>query len=151
MIDGQKIIDVAQKELGYCENPPNSNETKYGKWYGLDSVPWCAIFVSWCYHSAGYILPKIDSIKGYCSCQNAFIFFKKNNQITKNPVAGDIVLFDWDLNGKFEHTGLFVRKIDNDTFESIEGNTSFGNDSNGGIVMLRRRKFFQSVFVHLEN
>ncbi len=49
-----KIISVAENEIGYEEKPPNSNKTKYGKWFGLDGQPWCAMFVSWCYDKAGY-------------------------------------------------------------------------------------------------
>ena len=42
----KEIIQRAAAEEGTTENPPNSNKTKYGEWYGLNGVPWCAIFVS---------------------------------------------------------------------------------------------------------
>lgn len=38
MNKGQTIIDIASKEIGYSENPSNSNLTKYGKWFGLDGL-----------------------------------------------------------------------------------------------------------------
>jgi len=56
----QNIIDIAFKEVGQTENPPNSNKTKYGKWFGLDGVAWCGIFVSWVYAQAGMYFPKLD-------------------------------------------------------------------------------------------
>ena len=92
-----KIIEVASKEIGTVESPPNSNKTKYGKWFGFDGVAWCGMFVSWCYFNAGTPLPKIGFAKGFAGCQTAVAFFKKNEMITSAPVAGDIVFFDWNL------------------------------------------------------
>ena len=44
------VIDAAQNEVGYQET--GNNDTKYGKWYGLNNQPWCAMFVSWCFAQA---------------------------------------------------------------------------------------------------
>lgn len=144
-----KIIEIALKEIGESENPINSNKTKYGKWFGFDGVAWCAMFVSWCYHHAGFPLGNIGFKKGFAGCQTGFLHFKKNGEITSNPVEGDIVLFDWNEDGRFDHTGIFVKKLDENTFETIEGNTSLKNQSNGGNVMKRVRNFNKGVvFVH---
>lgn len=35
-----KVIEIAEKEIGYTELPANSNKTKYGKWFGFDGVAW---------------------------------------------------------------------------------------------------------------
>jgi hypothetical protein len=41
------------------------------------------------------------------------------------------------------------KKIDNENFETIEGNTSIKNDSNGGSVMRRStRKYSNAIFIH---
>lgn len=144
-----KIIEVARKEIGYTEMPANSNETKFGKWFGLDGVAWCGIFVSWCYHTAGYPLGDIGFVKGFAGCQTAVNHFRKTGEITNNPQPGDIVFFDWNLDGRYDHTAIFVRQINEDYFETIEGNTSLVNQSNGGQVMLRKRKYSEGVvFVH---
>lgn len=140
-----KIIEIAKKEIGYTEIPANSNKTKFGKWFGLDGLAWCGIFVSWCYAQAGFPLPKIGFTKGYAGCQTAVAYFTKNKKITTTPMPGDVVFFDWNLDGRYDHTGIFVRKIDKDYFEAIEGNTSVSNQSNGGQVMLRKRKFGKGV------
>lgn len=146
-----KIVEVAEKEIGYTEIPANSNKTKYGKWFGFDGVAWCAIFVSWVYDKAGKPLPNIGWTKGMAGCPVAVAFFKKKNMITTNPVAGDIVFFDWNLDGRFDHVGIFVRQIDNKTFETIEGNTSMTNQSNGGQVMRRVRNYNKGVlFVNVK-
>lgn len=144
----QKIIEIAEKEIGITELPPNSNLTKYGKWFGLNGVAWCGIFVSWCYDQAGANLGKIGFKKGFAGCQTAVAHYKKTGEITQNPKAGDIVFFDWNGDGRHDHTGIFLRKLDQYNFESIEGNTSFQNQSNGGKVMRRIRKFNNVIFVH---
>jgi len=60
-----------------------------------------------------------------------------------------LFFFDWNKDGRYDHTGLFVKWIDKDTFETIEGNTAIGNDSNGGQVMKRRRNKNVALFVHI--
>lgn len=144
-----EIIRIAEKEIGQGEKPLNSNKTKYGKWFGYDGVAWCGMFVSWCYAQAGFQLPKIGFSKGYAGCQTAVVYFKKNNMITDAPVEGDIVFFDWNNDGRYDHTGVFVRWLTTDTFETIEGNTAVGNDSNGGNVMQRKRNKKTAIFVHV--
>jgi hypothetical protein len=145
-----EVFRIAQKEIGTTEKPLNSNKTKYGKWFGLDSLAWCGIFVSWCYAQAGFQLPKIGFSKGYAGCQTAVAYFKKNGMITNNPVQGDIVFFDWNADGRFDHTGLFVKWLNDTEFETIEGNTAIGNDSNGGQVMTRKRSKKNVLFVHVK-
>jgi hypothetical protein len=145
----EKIVGIAKKEIGYTEVPLYSNKTKYGKWFGLDGVAWCGIFVSWCYEKAGYPLGNIGFLKGFAGCQTAMAFFTKTNRLTKVPVPGDIVFFDWNLDGRYDHVGIFHKGIDQDKFLTIEGNTSVTNQSNGGEVMSRVRRYNKSVvFVH---
>jgi len=145
-----KIIEVAEKEVGYVEqrDAQSGNITKYGAWYGLNRVAWCAIFVSWVYDQAGAKLGKVDTAKGYHYCPSAFNFWRKNKKITTLPERGDIVLFDWDANKLSDHTGIFLRWINQEKtiFEAIEGNTSPRNASNGGQVMktVRYRKNVQA-------
>lgn len=146
----ETIVWIAEKERGYSENPPNSNRTKYGKAFGLDGVPWCALFVSFCYSKAGVTLPKIGFAKpGFAGCQTAAAYFAKAGMLTVTPEPGDIVLYDWNQDGRFDHTGIYQRKIDAATFYAIEGNTAVGNDSNGGQVMQRRRKVTNAIFVRI--
>ena len=145
---GAKIIRIASNEVGYVETPPNSNKTKYGQWFGFDGVAWCGMFVSWVYAHAGQRLGNIGFKKGFAGCQTAVAYFKKQGTITDNPVEGDIVLFDWNGDGRYDHTGICVKQVSDTEFESIEGNTSLTNQSNGGQVMRRVRKFKNVLFVH---
>ena len=141
-----KIIEIATKEIGYVETPVNSNKTKYGQWFGFDGVAWCGIFVSWVYASASSPLGNIGFLKGFAGCQTAVAFFKKNNMLTPNPQPGDIVFFDWNADNRHDHTGIYVKRLTDTTFETIEGNTSATNQSNGGQVMRRIRNNKNVIF-----
>jgi hypothetical protein len=143
-----KIIEIAIKEIDTTEVPENSNLTKYGKWFGLDGVPWCGIFVSWVYAMAGRQLPRIGFLKGFAGCQTAVKYFRDQGLITEHPVPGDLAFFDWNNDGRHDHVGIFEKRIDLNFFHSIEGNTSVGNDSNGGCVMRRKRTYRSAIFVH---
>jgi hypothetical protein len=145
----EKVIEIASKEVGQGEVPLNSNKTKYGKWFGFDGVAWCGMFVSWCYFMAGKPLGKIGFSKGFAGCQTAVAHYRKENKTTKNPVSGDIVFFDFNGDGRHDHTGIFVKWIEpNVRFETIEGNTSLTNQANGGQVMRRTRTNKNVLFVH---
>ena len=144
----EKIIKIASLEIGYKEAQKNSNKTKYGKWFGYDGVAWCGIFVSWVYAMSGCPLGKIGFKNGFAGCQTAVAYFKKKKMITNEPEAGDIVFFDWNNDGRYDHAGIYIKKIDEQIFLTVEGNTSLNNQSNGGQVMIRERKKSQAIFVN---
>lgn len=141
------VVKVARQEVGYIES--KGNKTKYGEWFGLNGVSWCGIFVSWCYAMGGVKLPNIGFKRGFAGCQTAVEYFKAHNMLTKNPIAGDIVFYDWQGDGRFDHTGIYLKHNDNETFSAIEGNTSTKNQSNGGCVMVRNRHYKNCIFVHV--
>lgn len=71
-------------------------------------------------------------------------WFKKQGRYysyTTTPKPGDIVFFDWNGKHKTRHHVGIVKKVYNggESILTIEGNTSVGNDSNGGQVMERTR------------
>lgn len=148
-----KIIELALKEVGVCEAPPNSNSVKYNDWFYNKPVsganyPWCGVFVSWVFYMAGISLPRLDYLRGFAGCQYAVKNVNKWGKIVTVPLPGDVVFFDWNGDGNFDHTGIFVKDLGKGLFQSIEGNTSFTNNSNGGEVMLRSdRRYKFVVFV----
>jgi len=143
------IIEVALAEVGQKEMPKNSNKTKYGNWFGLDEVSWCGIFVSWVYDQAGIPLGNIGFTKGFAGCQTAVQHFKTSGEVTEDPQIGDIVLFDWNNDKRYDHAGIFNGwKVEGKELNTIEGNTSLTNQSNGGEVMLRTRLLKNVLFVH---
>lgn len=148
----ENIMAIAAKEaeLGIKEDPPNSNKTKYGKWFGLDGVAWCGIFCSWCYYTAGRPITGGGYLKGFAGVETALATWK--DKITTNPQPADLVIFDWDGNKKPDHVALFLAWIDRSagTFYTIEGNTSPTNQSNGGQVMKRQRNMAKvEAFINL--
>ena len=143
-----KIVEIAIGEIGIEEVPANSNLTKYGEWFGFDGVAWCGIFVSYCYYLAGYPLKHLGFKKGFAGCQTAMAYFKQHNMITTDPQPGDLVFFDWNNDGRFDHVGIFLSWNGNNFFD-IEGNTSLTNQSNGGQVMKRDRNTKHATFVRV--
>lgn len=146
-MDLSNVIKVARQEVGYIES--KGNKTKFGEWFGLNGVPWCGIFVSWCYAMGGKKLPNIGFKRGFAGCQTAAEYFKTNNMIVKAPAAGDIVIYDWQGDGRYDHAGIFLKHNENNTFAAIEGNTSTTNQSNGGCVMVRTRHYKNCIFIHV--
>lgn len=134
-----RLLLVANQFVGYKENPPNSNKTMFGVWFGLNGVPWCAIFVSYVFYEAGIPLPPIGFPKGMAGCQTAAAFFRANGWLVANPVPGAIVLFDWNKDGRYDHCGIVTSCTSTTQFKTIEGNTSESNQSNGGSVMIKGR------------
>jgi peptidoglycan hydrolase-like protein with peptidoglycan-binding domain len=136
----QRIIDIAASQNGEKESPPNSNKNKFGAWYGWNGYAWCAMYVSWVYDQAGHPLGHIDDDKGFRDCNSGYRFWKNSGELTSSPQMGDIVLFSWNGDGKCNHVGIFLKwVVEGKTFQSWEGNTAVGNDSDGGQVMLRNR------------
>lgn len=139
-------LNISKAEIGYTEE--GSNNTKYGKWYGLNNNPWCAMFVSWCFDQAGEV-GKIaaQGAKGFASCGAGLKWFTNKNKMI--PVgkaqAGDIVFFQFDSDAEPDHVGIV--KWNNTTLkylQVVEGNTSSGakgSQSNGDGVYLRRRPY----------
>ena len=131
----------AKAWLGYTESPPGTNANVFGAWYGMQYEPWCAMFVSYCYEIAG---PSPSFVAGsryaYCPYILDDAYAGRNGlAVTLEPIAGDLALFDWHDDATPDHIGIFERWVGTHTFESIEGNTSTSNDSNGGQVMRRKR------------
>ena len=141
------VVKVAKREVGYFES--KGNKTKYGGWFGLNGVPWCGIFVSWCYAMGGVPLPRIGFKRGFAGCQTAAEYFKAHNMIVTTPAEGDIVLYDWQGDGRYDHTGIYLKHNENGTFAAIEGNTSTTNQGNGGKVMIRTRHYKNCIFARI--
>ena len=131
------IIAIAEKEVGYKEYQGNNN--KYGVWYGMNNQPWCDIFISWCAHEAGLqdIIPKnayVPDRLTYYKQRSAY--FKRGSY---TPKQGDLVLFDFSLNGTPDHIG-FVYEVKGGALTTIEGNTTkSGESSNGDGVYKKSR------------
>ena len=93
-----KVLDLCAAEVGYTEGP--NNDTKFGKWYGLNNQPWCAMSASKIYFDAGLIRSVAASTKkkGYASCDEWLKYLAKNGQLVPigQAKAGDLIFFQFD-------------------------------------------------------
>jgi len=140
------IVDIAKSQIGYTE-VGKRNDNMYGKWYGLNFNPWCAMFVSWCFDKAG-IVSKVaaQTPKGFASCDAGLKWFTKKGKIVPVGKAqpGDIVFFQFDDDAQADHVGICKIKDEKKYLKVIEGNTSNGDkgsQSNGDGVYLKKRAY----------
>jgi hypothetical protein len=127
-----------QVEAKYKEGANNDNI--FGAWYGANHVPWCAMYVSWCFHKAGLSpLVAATTPKGFTSCHVGVEWFKKHSQWApaENAEPGDVIFMNFahNLNDP-EHVGIVykhdkVKKL----IYTYEGNTvnpdGSGDQANG--------------------
>lgn len=154
-----KVIKVAETEVGYLEKKSNknldsktanagsANYTKYGRdmhkiYPSVMDFPayWCDAFVDWCFYTAYGVCNAKGLLGGNFddyTVASVQLYKNKNAWYTKNPKVGDQIFF---TNGKrICHTGL-VYKVDAKYVYTIEGNTSgaSGVISNGGGVCKKK-------------
>jgi len=137
----QARLARAVPEIGTKESPANSNQCKYTDWYNMVG-PWCAMFVTWCDQTGAN--PTKSFAKGNKYAYVPYVVSDARMgynglSVTSSPQPGDLVCFDWDRNGEFDHIGIFEKDLAGSQFQCIEGNTSDSNQSNGGEVMRRTR------------
>ena len=139
-----QVMRIAKSQLGYKEKPSGSNKTKYGKAYGMNGTPWCAIFVWWCFKKAG------ASELYFGGKKTAYVptladYYIEHKRIVKKTHGklGDIVFFDFDHNDNSDHVGFIWKYLGNGWYKTLEGNTGIGNNANGGKVMFRKRHISQ--------
>lgn len=142
----EAIIEVAQKEVGTIEGPKD-NETKYGKWTGMNFQPWCQSFVSWCAFTSGMDPKKYPKT---AATRVAAEWFKKQNRWADarndDPTPGDWIYFDFPEDGVtgISHVGLCIKNNGDGTIQTIEGNTSGtakGDQRNGGMCVEKTRAY----------
>lgn len=127
---GGNIIDVASREVGVSGRP-----NKYTYWLGAISgtysYAWCHAFVSWCGAQAGDgQVPRSASC--FYGAQEFKARGKWRNRISGYvPKAGDIIYFDWNANGGYDHVGI-VHYVSGGRVHTIEGNAGDAVRYDGG-------------------
>lgn len=153
----QARLRKAVGEIGMTESPPDSNMQKYGRWYGMDGQPWCAMFVTWCDQTSDD--PSFSFVRGLAYSYVPYIVSDARlglNElaVTSSPQPGDLVCFDWSFDGEYDHVGIVETPPDGSgEFETVEGNTSASDNSNGGQVQRRWRNVGaqSTVFVRVKD
>lgn len=140
-----KILSVAQAELGTVESPANSNRVKYNTdYYGRvvvgSNYKWCAVFVWWVFQKAGASSLYYGG-KKTASCATLMSYYNKVGRLVKKDYQpGDIVFFNFSGGTRATHVGIVEEVKDNGNLVTIEGNTGTSNQTNGGAVMRRERE-----------
>lgn len=148
---GERALAEAITHIGVKEKPAGSNKTAFGEWFGVNGVPWCNVFVSYCFQAgASYTICKgfkgagayPDKGSTYVPTTEAWLQAAGFWLGRTEPRPGDIAIFNWD-GGRPDHIGIVEQSLGDGRFNCIEGNTSAGNDSNGGEVQRRLRTVSQ--------
>jgi len=141
-----EVLAIAKKHADDKYSEGANNDTIFGKWYGMNHQPWCAMFVSKCFADAGHAdLVAASTKKGFASCDAGLKWFAKKGQVV--PVgkaqAGDIAFFQFDDDAQADHVGIVQSNAKGSLFV-YEGNTSGdakGSQSNGDGVFLKKRPY----------
>ena len=113
------MVQIALSQVGNVGGEP------YWRWYGFkERVEWCAVFVSWVANQSGYLQAGV--IPKFSGCQTGIDWFKAMGEWQEKgytPKQGDIIFFDWEVDGKVNHVGI-VEKVENGKVYTIEGNST---------------------------
>lgn len=149
----QSVIEIAWGELGVTEYPPGSNRVKY--WDEFDKTwqgqPWCVCGLWWVFQHAGEGQAFYGGAKT-ASCGKLRTWYKAQGQTvdkTKGE-AGDLCLMNFHGGPIPEHAGLIIERQSYGWYQTIEFNTSPGEEGsqdNGGCVALKLRHISQIVEV----
>ncbi|MDL4817540.1 CHAP domain-containing protein [Actinomadura opuntiae] len=141
---GKKLLDVAQKQLGYAEH--GSGYTKFGDWYAqhidgdhdsyFKTAPWCDMFLAWAADKAGVA----EQAGQFASTVEHAQWFKDHGAWGHTPEPGALVFYDWAGSGdmdQIDHVGI-VEKVDGHTLHTIEGNAD-------GYKLMRKTRSMDDV------
>src|SRR4051794_1051059 len=140
-----KAVDAALKDFENHVTETPVNMTPFGKWYGMDGVFWCCIYITYRLVNAGFDGFEKGKFASYCGhVVDAAKRHERGLAITTDPERGDIVIYNHD-----EHIEFFVEWVQKGvTFKAVGGNTSVGDGSpnNGGAVGLNVRPVKSATF-----
>lgn len=138
------LLSIAQSQIGYHESNSSKklagtasgskNYTEFGRYYGYNGVPWCAIFVNWCARENGTstrVIPKYCAVRDYYKFYHRkgqhYYTWTKARQKKYTPKAGDLILYSNTKGGTTHHIGYVISAKYTSTYVTIttvEGNTS---------------------------
>ena len=135
------------------------NDSVFGKWYGMNGAPWCAMFVSYCFNKAGAgNLVAAGNPKGFASCSVGVRWFQGHKRLVnaKSAQPGDVVFFNFTGSGTPDHVGIVVSNDPkHKVMHTVEGNTvnpnGTGDQVNGDGVYYKTRPYGYVVAVARPN
>ena len=142
------IIDKALSYLYTYDGGTNEvifNDRYYGEHVSGEKYPWCAAFVYCIFEECGASNLFYDGKKtAYCPTVHQWGKEKGLTVPISEGQYGDIVLFDWNGDGVADHIGLIISRNCNGTYDTVEGNTTTYNYTNGGYV-LQMTRYYSSI------
>ena len=154
-----RALDHAVSYLGTKENPPGSNRGRLiDQWNKAAGVPvgspWCMSFLRAMFRKAGVQLGGGASVG----------FFEEwavqhGELIVSRPFKGDIICYRFDSDNWPDHVGIVERvlalrwqsRVFTGWVQTVEGNTAWGDDADGGQVQRRRRWISRAKFVRIRD
>lgn len=145
MAKASEVMKIAKSYVGTKESPAYSNNVIFNThYYGHEvsggNYSWCVVFVWDIFRMAGASELFYDG-KKTAWCDAVRDWAKTSNLVVNKTDGkhGDLVLFDWNNNYSADHIGFIDSKNSDGTYQTVEGNTSVDNNSNGGEVQIRTR------------
>lgn len=143
-----EVVKYAGTFAGITESPPGSNRTQFGRAYGMDGVPWCAMFV-W-FVLEHFQLRHIKS--AYTPTVAQWYADQKRGFTDETKIqVGDLLFFNFpDTLDRIQHIAFATSPFKAGKVETIEGNTSAGpggSQDNGGGVFRRDRGPAEIVYI----
>ncbi len=139
--------DVVHQLINIAVAQTGNGPSKYREWfydYEGWGIPWCAVFVSWCFRQVDGLGKYIVASDGAGSIARESVaaglsgkwYESEYTDSTTTPQIGDVIEFVWNYEGRYayqdiyfsDHVGL-VYKVDDDYVYTVEGNAGATNDT----------------------
>ncbi len=134
----EKILNIARSQLYVRETGKNNFGKEIRGYLAYTKVtegnPYCAAFISWVFHKAGYEQPRTAWSP---------TLFPLHRRI-KNPQAADLLGIYSVTKQRIVHCGI-VEKLENDWVVSLEANTN-NNGSSDGNGNYRKRRHKRTIW-----
>ncbi|MCD8052091.1 MAG: leucine-rich repeat protein [Clostridiales bacterium] len=127
------VAAIAESQVGYTESTENytldedgttrKGYTRYGEWYGNEYGDWDAMFASFCLYYAGVDEDEFPQASGAYAWTAALDKLDLYETDDYTPVAGDLVFFDTDKDGKADHVGV-VTDVTEEKLTAVEGDSN---------------------------
>ena len=136
------VLSIAAGEIGYDRHDDPEEGTKYGRYYacvtgspyfGTTGVPYCAMFVSWCFAQAGASCAGLPAASSRTLYNDAKAAGRLRGSV-RDAQPGDVLLWDWSRSGtngdgdpvNLDHTCIGELNRGDDGMQTIEGNIANG-------------------------
>lgn len=148
----ERVIAVAEGELGYTENPPSSNRVKYWDIFGPEwqGQPWCVAFLAWCFRQAGESAAFFGGALT-ASCGRLLQWYQLQYQTVAKDIVmpGDIVVLNFSGTLDTQHCGLVIEVVRSNGsilyIRTVEGNTSDGGSQDNGGMVCRKIRYPRQI------